>query len=223
MRGYPHTNFYGRGSNMARIAVEDVIFLPGLIRNYTFERVSGSTVYDDAFVGNATITNMSIIPGLGGLVALGGDVSSMTRNLDLGSDVTFASFSLFLRRLDMTKYGGVLFNQSGTRTVQIRPASEGNRIAVYNGSWVNSGLVCADTNWHHLGGVLESANNLRLYLDGVPDTSTVPINSSVVRYFGRPSTISGQEACTLGRIRVYSYILLSTDIMRLFESDRHLI
>lgn len=194
------------------------LWIPGLIRHYAMERISGSTLYDQCAIGNATIYNMTQSPGVSGVCLAGGSVATITRNIDLGSDITFASFSAWIKRNDISLISGVLFNSGGNKTVQI--LSSGNYISCYNGSWISSNLVLADTNWHHLAGVLESTNNIRLYLDGVKASLTLAINSSVVRYFGRYSVISGQEACSLDEVRLYSTILTEMQVLKLYDEFR---
>lgn len=193
---------------------------PGLIRFYTMDSLSGSTLYDETKTGDATINNMASIAGLKGLALEGGLVVSVTRNIDLGSDVSFLSFSAWIRRMDLVNTSGVLFNANSNRTVQIRDYSNGNYVACYNGSLVNSNLAIADTNWHHLVGVIESTNNIRFYLDGLKASGTVAINSGVVRYFGRPYTIGSQEACCFDHLRLYNTMLSEMQVKELFDELR---
>lgn len=84
------------------------------------DRYSGTTLYDETGTGNATINNMSIGSGVIGASFEGGSVASTTRNIDMGSELTFASFSLWVKRLDLANQTGMIWNQAATRALCIR-------------------------------------------------------------------------------------------------------
>ncbi len=195
--------------------------IPGLIRHYTMDRYSGTTLYDETGTGNATINNMSIGSGVIGASFEGGSVASTTRNIDMGSELTFASFSLWVKRLDLANQTGMVWNQAATRAVCIRDSGNGNVIGVYGGSFSNTEHVISDiVNWHHVAGVIESANNIRIYLDGVKSAATHAINTSVMRYVGRPGTTASQEAGCYDNFRLYNTILTEGQILELFNEYR---
>lgn len=139
----------------------------------------------------------------------------------MGSELTFASFSLWVKRLDLSNQTGMVWNQAATRAVCIRDSGNGNVIGVYGGSFSNTEHVISDiVNWHHVAGVIESANNIRIYLDGVKSAATHAINTSVMRYVGRPGTTASQEAGCYDNFRLYNTILTEGQILELFNEYR---
>jgi hypothetical protein len=197
--------------------------IPGLIRHYTGDRTSSDavTIYDETGNGNGTASGYTQGSGVSGLGRIGGNVTSTQYKIDMGGDITFASFSMWIRRLDLAVYSNLIC-AAADRSMQIQDSGHGNYLYAWTGSGAeNSNLVVSDiTRWHHVAGVLESGSNLRFYLDGVPASATVNYNTTVMQYIGRRSTQSGQEAVSWDNFRLFTSILSYPQIMWLFNEHR---
>lgn len=184
------------------------------INHYTCDNVSGGYVIDEKGVANLTLIGRTQVAGWDGY-AISGGTTGTGYILGWSVDRAFKAVSMWIKRLNLANYSNILVDNAGTHLFAILPSALGNLIYTYNnGPQNNTNLTIADLNWHHLA-IVEGASNSSYwaYLDGVKASAQVAIAlAGVFRYFGRATSVAGQENVAVDNIQLYDRVPTDAEI-----------
>ena len=147
-----------------------------VVGSWTFDRISGATVYDDSgYNNNGTIYGASVVDGvMGKALFFNSGCSSYVNvpdsvSLSPSKDITislwvktaFTGNEPLVYKYDGSPYPGYSIRKWGTTSFGLWAGGTGG------GSWVYCNKNIVDNNWHHIVATATMGGKKKLYFNGV--------------------------------------------------------
>lgn len=196
-------------------------YLPTPTNHYTMDNISGSTLTDEKGDTDGTITNMTQSTGDGGKFGEcleGGASTPSSRYVDLGSSqVSFRSWSGWIRIINTSNYGVVIANSAGSA---FYVDTSGNLVCWNGSDTPDTSLNITDINWHHVVMVGDVTGNWHLsYVDGVSGTSIQTNLGGNFRYLGSTTSTASWDICDFDNVQVFDEALTQAQVTALYNAE----